>query len=201
MIDKIPALAQLCKVLQQVPFLASKNLYKVTTYFLESDQEKIERFCLALLEAKRDIEQCVMCCVWKARDQQCVFCDNQKRDQTIVCVVETWQELMAIEKTEGYKGLYHVLGGALCPLDGVGPEDLTINILLDRIIKNNSIKEIILATNQTPEGEATAAYCAMKLKDTDITVSCLARGMPVGAVLEGLDKLTVYKALAERRPF
>lgn len=200
MIDKIPTLAQLCKVLQQVPYLASKNLYRVATHFLVSDREKVERFCLALLEAKRNITTCSECCVWRERDKKCVFCEDPTRDHTIVCVVETWQELMAIEKTEGYRGLYHVLGGAICPLEGIGPEDLTIEALVVRV-KNKQPKELILATNQTPEGEATAAFIARKLKETGVKISCLARGMPVGAVLEGLDKLTVYKALSERRPF
>ncbi len=200
MIDKVPTLAQLCKTLQQVPYLASKNLYRVATYFLVSDQDKIERFCLALLEAKRSITMCPVCCVWKERTKACVFCGDAKRDQSLICVVETWQELMAIEKTEGFKGVYHVLGGAICPLEGVGPEDLMIESLVARV-KNNPVTELILATNQTPEGEATAAFIARKLKETGVTISCLARGMPVGAVLEGLDKLTVFKALSERRPF
>ncbi len=200
MIDKIPTLAHLCKVLQQVPYLASKNLYRVATYFLMSDKEKIDRFCLALLEAKRNIVTCPECCVWKERDKNCIFCGDSKRDHTIICVVETWQELMAIEKTEGFSGLYHVLGGAICPLEGIGPEDLTIDVLIVRV-KTKQPTELILATNQTPEGEATAAFIARKLKDTGVKISCLARGMPVGAVLEGLDKLTVYKALSERRPF
>jgi recombination protein RecR len=200
MINKIPTLAHLCKVLQQVPYLASKNLYRVATYFLVSDKDKIERFCLALLEAKRNIVTCPECCVWKERDKSCIFCGDQKRDHTIICVVETWQELMAIEKTEAFSGVYHVLGGAICPLEGVGPEDLTIDILINRV-KTQQPQELILATNQTPEGEATAAFIARKLKETGVKISCLARGMPVGAVLEGLDKLTVYKALSERRPF
>ena len=200
MIDKVPTLAQLCKTLQQVPYLASKNLYRVATYFLVSDQDKIERFCLALLEAKRSLSMCDVCCVWKERSKGCVFCSDQKRDQTVICVVETWQELMAIEKTEGFKGVYHVLGGAICPLEGVGPEDLTIEKLVSRV-QSGSVNELILATNQTPEGEATAAFIARKVKESGIAVSCLARGMPVGALLEGLDKLTVYKALSERRPF
>ncbi len=200
MIHKLPTLAHLCKALQQVPYLASKNLYRVATYFLLSDQKKIDSFCLALLAAKRNIILCPICCVWKEREKPCVFCDDQSRDHALICVVETWQELMAIEKTEGYKGLYHVLGGTICPLEGVGPEDLSIDALVKRV-QGSTVTEIILATNQTPEGEATAMYVARKLKETGIKVSCLARGMPVGAVLEGLDKLTVYKALAERRLF
>lgn len=200
MIEKIPSLALLCKALQQVPYLASKNLYRVATYFLVSDKERVERFCLALLEAKRTITTCPICCMWKERDKGCIFCQDQTRDAHTICVVETWQELLVIEKTEAYKGMYHILGGAICPLEGIGPEDLSINLLLGRIAKEQP-KEIILATNQTPEGEATAAFIARKLKESGLKISCLARGMPVGAMLEGLDKLTVYKALSERRPF
>ncbi|MFT6765819.1 MAG: recombination protein RecR [Alteromonas naphthalenivorans] len=199
MIHKLPSLAQLCKNLQQVPFLASKNLYKVATYFLTTDDEKIQRFCTALLEARKNIIACEQCCVWQEKNRSCVFCSDARRDKTIICVVETWQELLSIEKTDGYKGLYHVLGGAICPLDGIGPEDLSIDKLLVRLTPE--IKEIILATNQTPEGEATAAFIARRLKDSDIAISCLARGIPVGSNLELMDKLTVYKALSERRPF
>ena len=130
-----------------------------------------------------------------------MFCADTRRDHTLVCVVETWQELIAIEKTEGYKGVYHVLGGAICPLEGIGPEDLSIELLAKRVGVDTRIKEIILATNQTPEGEATAAFIARKLRDNDVRVSCLARGIPVGSSLEMMDKLTVYKALSERRPF
>lgn len=199
MINKLPSLAQLCKNLQQVPFLASKNLYKVATYFLTTDDEKIQRFCTALLEARKNIIACSQCCVWQEKNKQCIFCSDPRRDKTIICVVETWQELLSIEKTDGYRGLYHVLGGSICPLDGIGPEDLSIDTLLMRLTPET--KEIILATNQTPEGEATAAFIARRLKDRAIEISCLARGIPVGSNLELMDKLTVYKALSERRPF
>ena len=199
MIQKIPSLANLCKYLQQVPFLASKNLYRVATYFLTTDNDKIQKFCTALLEARQNIVTCDGCCIWKEKGKPCIFCGDPKRDHTTICVVETWQELMTIEKTEGYRGLYHVLGGAICPLEGVGPEDLTISRLIARVTPD--IKEIILATNQTPEGEATAAFIARRLKDFEVSISCLARGVPVGSSLELMDKLTVYKALSERRPF
>lgn len=129
-----------------------------------------------------------------------MFCSSSQRDQTIVCVVETWQEILAIEKTKGYIGMYHVLGGSISPLEGVGPEDLTIDSLILRA-ENGTVKELILATNQTPEGEATATYIARKLKGKNIAISCLARGLPVGSSLEGMDRLTVFKALSERRPF
>lgn len=200
MIHKIPALAQICKTLQSIPFLASKNLYRVVTYFLLLSDEKVERFCRTLLEARSALIHCSLCAMWKDRNATCVFCDDPVRDTTVICVVETWQEALSIEKTDGYKGLYHILGGAICPLDGVSAQDLTIDLLLKRV--NGSVKEIILATNQTPEGEATAAFIARKLESYDtVAVSCLARGIPVGSTLELMDKITVSKALTERRPF
>jgi recombination protein RecR len=201
MIEKVPALAQLCKELQRVPYLASKNLYRVATYFLTENPERIAQLCKTILLCQQTIIACPICCVWKERNKSCVFCDDVKRDHTIICVVETWQELIAIEKTEGYKGLYHVLGGAICPLEGIGADDISIKLLLQRLENNNECKELILAMNQTPEGEATAAFIARKLKETDLKISCLARGVPVGSQLEMMDKLTVYKALSERRPF
>ncbi len=199
MIEQSPAFKQLLKNLHQVPYLASKNLYRVTAYFLSIDTEKAQQFCNAIMQAKNSITQCTICCTWKEKERPCFFCKAPKRNQHIICVVETWHEMMAIEKTGGYDGLYHVLGGAICPLDGIGPEDLTINQLINRIDEN--VQELILATNQTPEGEATAAFIAHHLKDKTVKISCLARGIPVGSSLEFMDRVTVYKALSERRPF
>lgn len=201
MIEKVPALARLCKELQRVPYLASKNLYKVATYFLTENPQRVEQLCQTIIQAQQTIIACPTCCVWKEREKECVFCADAKRDKTLICVVETWQDLIAIEKTEGYKGLYHVLGGAICPLEGIGADDLSIGILVNRVTGETECKEVILAMNQTPEGEATAAFIARKLKTVDLKVSCLARGIPVGSHLEMMDKLTVYKALSERRPF
>jgi recombination protein RecR len=201
MIEKVPALARLCKQLQGIPYLASKNLYRVATHFLTEKPERVKLLCDTLIEASKKITPCSICCVWKEKDRDCVFCADARRDHSLVCVVETWQELIAIEKTEGYKGVYHVLGGSICPLEGIGPEDLSINVLVKRVEIDTRIKEIILATNQTPEGEATAAFIARNLRETETNVSCLARGIPVGSSLEMMDKLTVYKALSERRPF
>ncbi len=198
MIEQIPTLNTLLKQLQQVPYLASKNIYRVVNYFLSLPPAKVQQFCKAILEAKENIVPCSICCTWKEKDKPCSFCDSPKRDRSIICVVETWQELIALEKTGGYSGLYHVLGGALCPLEGIGPENLTVNKLVTRL---EGVKEIILATNQTPEGEATAAFVAQSLKHASIKISCLARGIPVGSSLEFMDRITVYKALSERRPF
>ena len=200
MLHEVPTLDQLIKTLQQIPYLASKNIYRLATYFLQLDPDKIETVCAVLLKARAQVVPCSVCYVWQEKDRSCMFCSSEKRDQTLVCVVETWQELLAIEKTGGYNGVFHVLGGVICPLEGIGPEQLTIQALCTRVVQKG-VKEIILATNQTPEGEATAAYIAKKLKETGVVVSCLARGIPVGSSLEYMDRLTVYKALSERRPF
>jgi recombination protein RecR len=199
MIDKLPTLMQLLRNLQHVPYLASKNIYRVADHFLRMDAAKAEQFCSIILEAKQKLKQCDVCYAWQERDHSCLFCSAQKRDQKLVCVVETWQELLAIEKTGGYNGVFHVLGGVICPLEGVGAEDLTIGALVQRVA--NGATEVILAMNQTPEGEATSAYIAHKLRTHAVTISCLARGLPVGSSLETMDRLTVYKALSERRPF
>ena len=200
MIDKLPTLVQLLKNLQQVPYLASKNIYRVAAHFLHMDQARAEQFCAMILEAKSKLLQCSICFSWQEKDRECLFCSAVKRNQRVVCVVETWQELLAIEKTGGYNGVFHVLGGVICPLEGIGAEDLTIMQLVKRI-QEYGVTEVILALNQTPEGEATAAYIAHKLKGLSASISCLARGLPVGSSLESMDRLTVYKALSERRPF
>ena len=199
MVENISSLRVLLKHLQQVPYLASKDLYRVTNYFLEMSDDSLALFCKAILDAKKNVVSCPSCFAWKEKEEECIFCSlSSRRDRSLICVVETWQEMRAIEKTGGYKGVYHVLKGAICPLDGVGPEDLTIDQL---IIRAEKAKEIILATNQTPEGEATSAYIARKLKASQVKVSCLAQGVPIGSSLEYIDRLTVYKALSERKPF
>jgi recombination protein RecR len=199
MIENSPTMTQLLKALQAVPYLASKNMYRVAAHFLSMDEHKADQFVKAILDAKKNITRCTTCFTWIEKEKACSFCQSTRRNNAIICVVETWQELIAIEKTSGYQGGYHVLGGAISPLEGLGPEDLTIDALLARV--EHGVEELILATNQTPEGEATAAYIASKLKHKAIKISCLARGIPVGSSLEFMDRLTVYKALSERRPF
>lgn len=199
MIEQVPSLHQLIRRLGQVPCLASRNIYRVASYFLRMDKVQLEQFCTILMNARNNVVPCQICFAWQEREKECVFCKALRRDQGIICVVETWQELLSIEKTGGYLGVYHVLGGAICPLEGIGPDDLTIEPLVQRV--DGGVKEVILALNQTPEGEATAAYVAQKLKGKGVSVSCLARGVPVGSSLETMDRLTLFKALHERRPF
>lgn len=199
MINEVPTLLEFIKQLQKVPYMASKNIYMVAQYFLEIDQQKAENFSTALRDLKNKVDQCAVCFCWKESSKQCYICSSAKRDKTIICVVETWQDMIALEKTAGYNGLYHILCGVMSPLDGIGPEDLKIIELVARV--NDSISEIILALNQTPEGEVTATFIASKLKDKNIKLSVLARGLPVGSTLGSMDRVTVYKALSERRLF
>jgi recombination protein RecR len=197
--DKLPTLDYLLRQLQQMPYVASRHIYRVAHHFLEMDAHKLQQFCVALQQAKEKLVKCPICYAWKENAQACLFCGDTKRDQRTVCVVETWYDLWAIERTESYKGVYHVLGGSICPLYGMGPDDLTISSLIERA--DHGCDEIILALNQTPEGEATSAYIARKLEKAPVRITCLARGVPVGSSLEMLDRLTVHKALNERRPF
>jgi len=199
MMEQTPTLLAFLKQLQRVPYLASKNLYVVAQHFLDLDEQATEQFTRTLKDLKKLLDKCTTCWSWKEKEQKCSFCSSPKRDPETICVVENWRDLIALEKTGGYHGMYHVLGGALCPLDGIGPDELTIKQLLERVQKE--CKELIFAFNQTPEGEATASYLSFKLKGKDIKITCLARGLPVGSTLEAMDRLTVYKALSERRPF
>lgn len=198
MVDKLPSLNRLIRSLQQVPYLASKNLYKVVTYFMDMDEAKLKLFTEQLIDAKQNILKCEDCFFWKEKESNCLFCSAPKRNKSIVCVVETWQDLLAIERTSGYNGLYHVLCGVICPLEGVGPEDLTISKLVERSVNT---EEIVLALSQTPEGEATASFINNKLESTAVKLTCLARGVPVGSSLQYMDRVTLHQALTERRPF
>lgn len=199
MIDTLPTLAQLLKQLQQVPYVASRHIYRVAHHFLEMDEARLQQFCAVLQSLKQNLVKCGTCWTWKEGNGACLFCENPKRAQQIICVVETWYDLWAIERTASFHGVYHVLCGAICPLDGIGPEDLTIDSLVHRA--QQGCDEIILALNQTPEGEATSAFIARKLENKPIKITCLARGIPVGSALESLDRLTVHKAMSERRLF
>ncbi len=199
MFDGLPSLQRLVRQLQQVPYLASKNIYRIALHFLTSDAKQIDQFCAAIVEAKKNIRACPICFNWTEGFELCSICSSARRDKNTICVVETWYDLFAIEKAGGYDGVFHVLGGALCPLEGVGQDDLNIESLIKRIDKN--IKEIIMATNPTPEGEATASFISSRFDKKNIEVTRLASGVPIGSTLEYMDRVTIYKALSGRRPF
>lgn len=199
--EQLPRLHELIRLLQQVPYLASRNVYRVAQHFLEMPVERRQKFITVLEDTCRETTKCVTCCAWKEKSLACGWCNVAQRDQNMVCVVETWHDLCAIERTGNYRGVFHILGGTICPLDGIGPEDLSLDLLMERINRGN-IKELILAMNQTLEGETTTA-CILRMlgsKRTLITVSCLSRGVPVGSSLDSMDRLTVGKAISERRP-
>ncbi len=196
---QLPALQKLVRQLQRVPYLASKNVYKVVAHFLSSDMNSVEQLCQAIIEAKRSVKPCVQCYNWSEDADLCTICLSPKRDLSIICVVETWHDLLALEKSGEFKGLYHVLGGSLCPLEGIGPDRLRINELLARL--TDDVLELIFATNPTPEGEATASYIASKIQNSPISISKLASGVPIGSSLEYMDRVTICKALLGRRPF
>lgn len=200
MLDRLQTLAQLLRQLQQVPYLASKNLYRVAHHFLTLDEQRLQQFCTTLLDIQKQIVKCSTCYLWKEKSGECLFCQAPKRDQLSICVVEMWYDVFAIERTGSYQGVFHVLGGSLSPLDGIGPDDLSIQALVNRI-QRDGCKELILAMSQTPEGEATASFIAHQLRDSSLSITCLARGIPVGSSLEMMDRLTIAKALHERRAF
>ncbi len=204
MFADLPTFQRLIRQLQRVPFLASKNVYRVAVYFLMCDKKNIEQFCQALIDVKASVKFCKECFnlseTAQNNDALCSICSSAKRNKNVICVVETLHDLFAIENSGGFNGVYHVLGGALCPLEGVGPDNLTVDALVKRL-RNNKIDELIFATNPTPEGEATASYIFSKIKDLSLPVSRLASGVPIGSNLEYMDRVTISKALTCRRPF
>jgi recombination protein RecR len=199
MLKHIPSLQRLIRQLQHVPYLASKNLYRVAAHFLTSDKKQVEQLCQAILDARERVRPCALCCSWTEDGEFCPICLSKNRDRSSICVVETWHDLMAIEKSDDYSGVYHVLGGSLSPLEGIGPDNLTIDALLDRI--DETVKEVIFATNPTPEGEATASFIASKLEGKGLIISRLASGIPIGSSLEYMDRVTIHKAMSGRQPF
>jgi len=184
--------------LQQVPYLASKNLYKVADFFLDQDGDKTIQFCKILLEVKQQVARCKQCFTWQQVAQACTFCDDLKRDKTIICVVEKWSDVLLVERTSNFNGQYHVLGGVISPLNGIGPQTLTIDFLVKRVAAYKS-QELVLALSQTPEGEATVAYILDRLKSLNLKISVLAQGMPVGSSLEYMDRVTLMKAIVNRK--
>ena len=198
MFTPLQALQKMVRQLQKLPYLASKNVYKVAIHLLALSDQEAELFMNALTEMRKKVRSCTVCFNFVEQESLCDLCTSSKRTKEIICVVESWLDLSALEKAGDYNGLYHVLGGVLSPLEGIGPESLRIKELSSRL--TNGVKEVIIALNPTPEGEATASYLMTHAIAQGIVVSKLARGMPIGSSLEYMDRVTICKALAERRP-
>lgn len=190
-------LARLIEELSKMPTVGPKTAQRLAFYILGMAPEDAEKLSQAILDAKARIRHCSICFHITDVDP-CVICSSASRTQSIICVVEDPRDVLAMERTREYRGLYHVLHGAISPLDGVGPDDLKITELLRRV-EAGGVEEIIVATNPRVEGEATAIYLAKILKPLGLKVTRIAHGLPVGADLEYADEVTLAKALEGRR--
>ena len=190
-------LARLVEQLQKLPGIGAKGAQRLAFHILKNPRDEAERLCDAIREVKDRVTYCSTCNNITDRDP-CVFCTNPSRDQRVICVVEEPQNVSVVEKTREFRGVYHVLMGALSPLHGVGPDDLKIKGLLARV-GDGGADEIILATNPTVEGEATALYLARLLKPLGVRVTRIAMGIPVGSDLEYADEVTMTRAMEGRR--
>ena len=190
------SLVRLIEELQRLPGIGPKGAQRLAFHILRTPRETIDRLVDAVRDVKERVTYCSVCNNITDVDP-CAFCSNDTRDRSIICVVEEPQNVTAVEKTREFKGLYHVLMGALSPLQGVGPDDLKIKGLLARV--SDGVREIILATNPNVEGEATAIYLARLLKPLGVRVTRIAMGVPVGSDLEYTDEVTMHKSLEGRR--
>jgi recombination protein RecR len=187
---------RLIEELQRLPGIGPKGAQRLAFHILRTPRETTDRLVDAVRDVKERVTYCSVCNNITDVDP-CAFCSNDTRDRSIICVVEEPQNVTAVEKTREFKGLYHVLMGALSPLQGVGPDDLKIKGLLARV--SDGVREIILATNPNVEGEATAIYLARLLKPLGVRVTRIAMGVPVGSDLEYTDEVTMHKSLEGRR--
>jgi recombination protein RecR len=189
-------LIRLIEELQRLPGIGPKGAQRLAFHILKTPREQTDRLSDALREVKERVTYCSVCNNITDVDP-CAFCTGGARDRHVICVVEEPQNVAAIEKSREFKGMYHVLMGALSPLQGIGPDDLKIKSLLGRV--SNGVTEIILATNPNVEGEATAIYLARLLKPLGVKVTRIAMGVPVGSDLEYADEVTMHKAIEGRR--
>ena len=193
----VATLAKLIEQFERMPGIGHKTAQRLAFYVLNLTKQQAEEFSATILSAHEKIKQCSCCCNL-AEDELCPICKNEGRDKSVICVVEDPRDVFAFERTHEFEGTYHVLHGVISPMNGVGPEDITIKELLARMA-DGTVQEVIMATNPTVEGEATAMYISRLLKPMGITVSRLAYGVPVGADLEYADEVTLTKALEGRR--
>lgn len=192
----IEPLAKLIEHFRALPGIGTKTAVRLAYHVLDMDAAKAKALAGAILEAKEKIGFCSVCCNLSDRDP-CAICSSAKRDQSTICVVEQPQDVAAVERMHDFHGVYHVLHGALSPLEGVGPENLRVKELLTRL-RDGSVSEVIMATNPNVEGEATAMYIARLLKPMGVRVTRIAHGLPVGGDLEYADEVTLAKAMENR---
>ncbi len=183
--------------LGRLPGVGPKSAQRIAFHLLQAEEPDVRRLAEVLVEVKARVRFCSICFNVSESDL-CRICSDERRDQTILCVVEEYKDVVAIERTREFRGRYHVLGGAISPIDGIGPEQLRVRELMMRLA-DGTVTELILATDPNLEGEATATYLTRMLKDLDLSVTRLASGLPVGGDLEYADEVTLGRALAGRR--
>lgn len=192
-----PALQKLLDELERLPGIGPKSAQRIAYWMLNTDKSMVVRLAEAIVEVKDNVRFCSRCFNY-AEGDLCEICASDKRDRGAICVVADPRDIPPIERTGAFRGVYHVLGGELAPMDGIGPDDLHIAELLKRLA-DSDIREVILATNPNVEGETTAAYLARLIKPLGITVTRLASGLPVGGDLEFADEVTLGRAIEARR--
>jgi len=195
--NKISSIENLMEEFRKLPGIGPKSARRIVFYLLKQPYEDVEKFSSALMDMKKNVRFCKKC-FNVSEDDMCPICQDETRDRQLICLVEKISDVMVIESTGEFKGLYHVLGGLLSPIENVGPEEIKIPQLINRI-KENNVKEIILALNPTVEGDSTATYISKILKSFNIKITKLASGLPVGGDIEYADQITVGRALAGRR--
>jgi recombination protein RecR len=197
MADFAEPLARLITEFKRLPGIGQKSAQRIAFHIMRSSRDDAEHLARTIMDVKDKLRICAICN--NISDAElCQYCRNPDRDQSVVCVVEDPNNIVGVEVTRQFNGLYHVLGGALSPLRGIGPEQLRIKSLVDRIARGD-LKEIIVATNPTVEGEATAVYLSKLLKPLGMKVTRIAMGVPVGSDLEFADEVTMWKAMEGRR--
>ncbi len=201
MISKFPSvlLENAVNEFSKLPGIGRKTALRLALHLLRQDKESVENFATAITTLKNDVRYC-SCCHNISDTEICPICADQSRDASTICVVENVKEVMAIENTMQFKGLYHVLGGIISPIDGIGPSDIEINSLVERV-KEDSIREVILALSATMEGDTTNFYIYRKLQPFDVKVSIIARGVSVGDEIEYADEVTLGRSIINRTPF
>ena len=192
-----PSIEKLIESFEKLPSIGNKTAARLAFYILNASQEETDEFVNAIVNAKKNLKYCSKCYNISDTDP-CAICSNAGRDKSVICVVEDVKDIVAMEKTHEFKGLYHVLHGSISPMNGIGPDDIKIKELLTRLMEG-TVKEVILATNPRVEGEATAIYLSKLIKPLGITVTRIAHGIPVGGDLEYTDEVTLSKALEGRR--
>jgi len=195
--DYAEPLARLIDELKRLPGIGQKSAQRIAFHLERGAREEVERLAVALMELKDKIRLCSICNNLTEADP-CGYCTDPSRDPTVICVVETPYDVVAVEKTREFRGLYHVLHGTISPLQGVGPDQLKLKNLIERL-KSGKINELIVATNPNVEGEATAVYLSKLIKPLGVRVTRIAMGIPVGSELEFADEVTMLKAIEGRR--